>query len=202
MDGFIKLHRQLVNWEWYKDSNTCRLFLHCLLKANSTDKNYKGTPITRGSFATGRDILAEQLSLTVSQVRTSLRKLESTGEIKMIKNGKGTIIEVVNYDSFQVNNDSNTRVSKVETKSQVDRVYDFKKSLLPHLDKYGKSMLKAFSEYWTEKSPRGKKMRFEKEKVFDVSRRLGTWSANNFNNTSQPTQADDHLTQHIKKQMK
>ena len=63
-------------------------------------------------------------------------------------------------------------------------------------------VLKNFSDYWTEKSPRGSKMRFEKEKVFDVSRRLATWSRNNFNKTNQPTQADDHLTQHIKNQLK
>ena len=79
-------------------------------------------------------------------------------------------------------------------------MYDFKKSLMPHLDKYGQTMLKNFSEYWCEKSPKGKLMRFEKEKVFDVSRRLGTWSKNNFNsNEPKITQADDHLLNHIKK---
>ncbi len=32
-----------------------------------------------------------------------------------------------------------------------------------------------FIAYWTEKSPKGKKMRFEKQDVFDVKRRLMTW---------------------------
>jgi len=32
-----------------------------------------------------------------------------------------------------------------------------------------------FCEYWSEKSPNGKKERWEKEPVFDVSRRLTTW---------------------------
>ena len=36
-----------------------------------------------------------------------------------------------------------------------------------------------FLEYWTEHSINGKKMRFEKEKVFDIKRRWGTWVKNN-----------------------
>lgn len=35
-----------------------------------------------------------------------------------------------------------------------------------------------FIDYWTEKSPRGKKRRWEKEKTFDPKRRLDRW----FNN--------------------
>jgi hypothetical protein len=40
-------------------------------------------------------------------------------------------------------------------------------------------MLKEFFEYWTEPNQRNTKMRFEMEKVFDVSRRLSTWIKNN-----------------------
>lgn len=32
-----------------------------------------------------------------------------------------------------------------------------------------------FVEYWTEKNLKGTKMRFEKEKVFDIKRRFATW---------------------------
>ena len=38
-----------------------------------------------------------------------------------------------------------------------------------------------FIDYWTEKSPRGRKMRFEKQKTFDVKRRMQRWMRNNFN---------------------
>jgi hypothetical protein len=45
-------------------------------------------------------------------------------------------------------------------------------------------MLKKFFLYWTEKKPKGRKMRFEMVKVFDIERRLTTWNGrnNNFNN--------------------
>jgi len=52
---------------------------------------------------------------------------------------------------------------------------------------YPPDMLEKFLDYWTEKNEGGKKMRFEMQKVFDVSRRLKTWSGNNdkFKNTNQ-----------------
>ena len=38
-----------------------------------------------------------------------------------------------------------------------------------------------FIDYWTEKSPLGKKMRWQKQKTFDVKRRMQRWAKNNFN---------------------
>lgn len=43
---------------------------------------------------------------------------------------------------------------------------------------YADSMRKDFIAYWTEHSAHGRKMRFEKETVFDISRRLTTWANN------------------------
>ena len=99
--GFIQLHRSLLEWEWYDDKNTKILFLHCLLKANYKDKNYRGKTIKRGSFVTGRDVLANELGLSVQQVRTSLTKLKSTNEITIKPSSQGTVIEVVKYNDYQ-----------------------------------------------------------------------------------------------------
>jgi len=78
--GWIKLHRSLLDWEWYDDVNVTRLFLHCLFKANHKDKKYRGSVVKRGTFLTGRDLLAVETGLSVRQVRTSLSKLKSTNE--------------------------------------------------------------------------------------------------------------------------
>jgi hypothetical protein len=43
---------------------------------------------------------------------------------------------------------------------------------------YQKEMCTEFYDYWTEKNPGGKKLRFETEKIFDVTRRLRTWLEN------------------------
>jgi hypothetical protein len=39
-------------------------------------------------------------------------------------------------------------------------------------------MVNEFISYWTEKSLNGKKMRFEKEKVFEIKKRFATWKRN------------------------
>lgn len=57
-----------------------------------------------------------------------------------------------------------------------DRKKEFYSLIKPFTNKYPKDMLREFYDYWTEHSPKGKKLRFEKETVFDVARRLGTWA--------------------------
>lgn len=41
-----------------------------------------------------------------------------------------------------------------------------------------KSIVNSFCDYWTESKPNGKKMKFEMEKTFDITRRLNTWIKN------------------------
>jgi hypothetical protein len=56
----------------------------------------------------------------------------------------------------------------------------FIERLRPYLEsgKYTREMLNEFYQYWVEHSENGKKMRFEKEKVFGLERRLITWYNN------------------------
>ena len=53
----------------------------------------------------------------------------------------------------------------------------FEKSLVPFLEKYDKTMLRQFADYWTESNYGKKKMRFQNETFFDIPRRLATWFA-------------------------
>ena len=99
--GWIKIHRGLISWEWYDDINTSRLFIHCLIRANHSDANWRGTEIKRGSFLTSLETLSKETSLSVSQIRTSLKKLNSTNEITSLSQARSRVITVVNYDSYQ-----------------------------------------------------------------------------------------------------
>jgi len=56
---------------------------------------------------------------------------------------------------------------------------EFMNKVAAYIPTYGKEMLRDFFDYWTEMNEGGKKMRFEMQKVFDISRRLKTWSNNN-----------------------
>ena len=101
-DGnFVKIYRKMMEWEWYTDVPTTKLFLHCLLKANFVDKAWKGRKIGRGEFWTSLGHLSIETGLTVNQVRTSLKKLASTNEITCESSNKGTKISVVLFDKYQ-----------------------------------------------------------------------------------------------------
>lgn len=123
-NGWIKLHRSILEWEWYDDTNVFRLFMHCLFKANHKDKRYRGKVVQRGSFLTGRDLLAEETGLTVQQVRTALDKLKSTNELTIKSSRQGTVVEVVNYDKYQTATNESTN----EQPTSNQRVTSNKKS--------------------------------------------------------------------------
>ena len=113
-NGFILLHRKIIEWEWYQNPNTFRVFLHCLLMANYTDGRFEGMDIKRGQFVTSLPNLAKQTSLSVQQVRTSLAHLKSTGEITDSSTSKFRVITVVKYDQYQQDNRQNNSQSTGE----------------------------------------------------------------------------------------
>jgi hypothetical protein len=100
--GWIKLHRQILEWEWYSDNNCFRLFLHLLLKANHKEKRFKGIELKVGSIVTSRDLLARETGLSSQQIRTALNKLISTNEITSETSSQGTILQIVSYEKYQV----------------------------------------------------------------------------------------------------
>mgnify|MGYP003626014738 CR=1 FL=1 len=108
MKGWIKLHRAILEWEWYGDINVRLVFMHCLLKANHKDRKWQGKTVKRGSFLTGRDVLAEEIGLTVRQVRTALTKLKTTSDVSTISTSKGTLVTLMNYDKFQCGDEETT----------------------------------------------------------------------------------------------
>lgn len=99
--GFIALFRQFIDWEWYDDANTMRVFIHCLLLANYKNKKWRGKTIKRGQFITSQPKLAHSLKLSIKQIRGSLEKLKRTGEVAVESNNEYSIITVKNYDFYQ-----------------------------------------------------------------------------------------------------
>ena len=77
------------------------------------------------------------------------------------------------------------KVSAAHKKTIGYREVQFKNKVSDFADKYDKDTRIAFADYWTESG--GNKLRFEKEKVFDVGRRLARWSKNNFNKKEETT---------------
>ena len=100
-NGFIKLHRQMTDWEWWDDLPTFRLFVVMLFKANHKAKKWRGLLIKRGQFVSGRIALAESSGLSEQQVRTAISKLVSTQDVTIKTTNKYTLYTIENYSKYQ-----------------------------------------------------------------------------------------------------
>jgi len=101
--GYIRLHRQILKWEWWSNPNTFRLFIYLLLKANYNDQKFEGQVIRRGQLVTSIPRLSQDTALTPRQVRVALDHLKLTGEVTDCHNFKYRIITISKYDEYQTN---------------------------------------------------------------------------------------------------
>lgn len=91
----------MLEWEWWHDINTCRVFIYLLLKANWKDSTWKGIEVKRGTYISSLDKVAVETDLTRDEVRTALKHLTKTKEITTVATRKYTVFSVVNYDLYQ-----------------------------------------------------------------------------------------------------
>lgn len=123
MQGWIKLHRKLVDWEWYTDVPVKTLFIHLLLLVNHEPKQWRGQIIDRGACVTSVSSLAQGCGLSEQQTRTALNKLLSTHEINKQTTNKNTVVIVLNYSLYQglIDNDiaeNNKQITNTATNEQ------------------------------------------------------------------------------------
>ena len=109
LNGYIKLYRKLIQWGWCQDNIVKSLFLHCLLMASFKEFDWMGQKMNPGQFITSRKNLAKDLGFSEMQIRTALKKLESTKEITIETTNKYTVITVMNWDNYQSDNDFNNQ---------------------------------------------------------------------------------------------
>ena len=127
------------------------------------------------------------------QLKRDLKKYEVRAE-KSRNNGKlggrPKHLEEPRKPSRLINNLTEPRkpdtVTVTDTvKDILKRKQDFRTSISKFIkdnpNKYPKQLYIDFEEYWSEHGDKDKKMRFEKEKTFGLSRRLSSWSKNGYN---------------------
>ena len=91
----------MLDWEWWDDQNTARVWLTILLSVNHEPKRWHGMIIDTGEMVTSRAKLAKKSGLSERAVRTSLERLKSTNEVTCKTTKHFTIIKVVKWDVFQ-----------------------------------------------------------------------------------------------------
>jgi hypothetical protein len=133
MGDFIKIDRKILNWEWWSDLNTFRLFMYMLISANWKDGNFKGILIPRGSFVSSISKLASETCLSEREVRTAIKHLKLTGELTVKTTNKYSVFTINNYCLYQdtdMQNVSqvtgNRQASDMQNVSQVTTIEEIK----------------------------------------------------------------------------
>jgi lambda repressor-like predicted transcriptional regulator len=192
--SYIKLYRQLLNWEWFTDSKVLHVFIYCLVRSNFEKAKWQGITIERGQFITSYATIAENTGLSQNEVRTALKKLHKTKEIIVKATNKNTTITVCKYDDYQTKktlcnkqntNKTQTNNNQITNKSQqVRRINKNKEEeevythpnlneVIEYFTLHGytsESAMKAYTYYsqadWTDRN--GNKVKNWKQKMFSV----------------------------------
>jgi len=198
MDGWISLHRKILENPILNRSRVYSNFeawIWLLLKANHKDNKFMlGTELVKvkkGSLITSQKKLCRQFRWGSTKLRNFLKVLQKDKMLLLKTNTQSTHITICNYDSYQdsqtanknqtthAQRTDNTRTTTNNNDNKVNKVNNIITNK-EYINKYGLKLLQAFVDYWCEKSVNGKKMRWQKEKAFDIDKRLITWAKNDY----------------------
>lgn len=121
MQGWIKLHRKILENEIWHDVTTFRLFTLLLLQAVHKDGvKVKGIELKRGQYLRSYSKLAEDLEykekrgfkkVSKSTVLRSVKKLVDEGIVSVTETDYGTVFTILKYHEYQgVDDDSETPI--------------------------------------------------------------------------------------------
>ncbi|MEG0890091.1 MAG: DUF6291 domain-containing protein [Bacteroides sp.] len=97
------------------------------------------------------------------------------GEAKAKQNVANVAVNVNDNVNVSTEVDKESRKKDSPKASLSDRNQKFKDELTSFVEQYGKEMIRAFFDYWSEPNKTNTKMRFELEKTWNLSGRLRTW---------------------------
>lgn len=103
-NGYIKLHRKMLDWGWYQNQNVKDLFIHLLLIANFKESQFEDMTIYPGQIITSINSLSKETKLSTRNVRTALDKLEKSKILTKQVTSRFTIITIENWELYQGNN--------------------------------------------------------------------------------------------------
>ncbi len=199
--GWIKLHRKLMEWEWYNDSKTLHLFIHLLINANHSDKKWQGKMIKRGQLITGRDKIKSLTGISEQSIRTCMQRLRDTKEVTIKATNKYSLITIINYDLYQEKENTNQQDNQQPTNNQpttnqqlttnknvknkknerdITILNAFKENVLTEAKElnFDKSIYIPFLEHWTERDFESKCYAWQVPETFVIKSRLKGWKRN------------------------
>jgi hypothetical protein len=138
------------------------------------------------------DFLDEQLDSMEGKREQASRAGVASAEARRLRkeaNDRATNVQrnptPVEISSTELNRVEKSREEEIRVeKSRIEntkeiRELTFREQVAQHTA-FESSMRDSFADYWTESNEKGKKLKFEMQKTFDIGRRLKKWSSNNF----------------------
>ncbi len=124
-NGYIKLHRKLLDNPITKRPAWAWLWVVLLMKANHEDKrmiwNNEDIIIKKGSFITGRKQLSQESHIPKSTVEDILTYLEKSSQIRQQKNNKFRLITIEKWVEYQVNPTSTRHLADTNKNDKNDK---------------------------------------------------------------------------------
>ncbi len=111
LNGYITLHRKLLDWPYSKKSDYFSVWVHLLLMANWKDKTEGDipsgktnfVPVKRGQVMTSRKTLAQLCGCSESKIERILKCLEIGQQLKQQTHAGYRLITIIKYDEYQIN---------------------------------------------------------------------------------------------------
>lgn len=94
-------------------------------------------------------------------------------KVKVKRNKKESKETSTNVEAKKAEQAKKLAAAKAATLKRRDIFYQ---SLIPYVERYGKEMIRAFFDYWSELNKSETKMKFETNQTWEVAKRLATWA--------------------------
>lgn len=120
MEGWLKLHRSILDSFVFAHPTTLKIWIWMLVKANYVEKHtsiqigfgLQQISLQPGQFIFGRNKAEEELSIDGSTIYKHVQKLKLAGNILVESNNHYTVITICNWETYQ--HDENLNVTACE----------------------------------------------------------------------------------------
>lgn len=103
MNGFIKMPRDFLEWEWWGRVPHHFLFEWLLINARVDDRRVKGIVVRRGSLLTTWNEMQQAVGCSRGTLSRALSDLSDSGEILIRTDCKKTLITICHYEHYNGN---------------------------------------------------------------------------------------------------
>ena len=135
MAGYIKLSREVGEWEYFKDPNSMLVLIYLMLHAKYEDSEFQGYPLHIDNVVYSIKGIASATGLSERQVRTALDKIKATGILTSKSTSKFSVGHLEKWASQKPTTKKTTgKTTSTSTtyKNKEEELYDFGKGLVLH----------------------------------------------------------------------